>query len=142
MNRFRLWRGLLIAGFSVVPVAAVTSSPRETLRPDELTIILLDPLRPNGALVPQPLEQPKATFDVLPNWDGGRTADQLLPNYEPGRAEFLLIDRPPADSPPSRRFSELPMVLPTASSADAQLIRPSHQRRVLSSEVFKTRLGK
>jgi hypothetical protein len=33
-------------------------------------------------------------FELLPNWEVGRSAAQLLPNYEAGMARFELLEHP------------------------------------------------
>jgi hypothetical protein len=39
-----------------------------------------------------PLNAPRARFDLLPNWDRAKSAAFLLPNFEAGTVQFLLID--------------------------------------------------
>ena len=44
------------------------------------------------APVEPPLNAPRARFDLLPNWDRAKNAAFLLPNFEAGTGQFLLID--------------------------------------------------
>jgi len=42
--------------------------------------------------VEQPIPKPRTSFDLLPNWEVGQNAVFVLPKYEVGSAQFVLIE--------------------------------------------------
>ncbi|MBI3838763.1 MAG: hypothetical protein HY288_12630 [Planctomycetia bacterium] len=48
----------------------------------------------NDAAVKLRRLKPLGRFELLPNWEAGRNACTLLPNYVPGSVEFLLLAQP------------------------------------------------
>jgi hypothetical protein len=75
----------------VVPAAPVAAPP----------LVPLDYRTSAGAYVvpPQPpATPPPATLQLIPNWEQGKHAERLIPNYVPGTARVYLVEQPPVAS--------------------------------------------
>ncbi len=80
---------------SIVVAARATAHPPLPGAPDLPLRIGGDDLHWNrpAQLVPPLLVLPAPGFgQLLPNWEVGRNAVMLIPNYEPGMATFELLD--------------------------------------------------
>lgn len=108
-TRFRFVAGLALV-LSIVVAASVLAHPPLPRAPDlplhiggaaTVPLVVIDP---QGhlfeRLVPSPRALPApAIAQLLPNWEVGRNALMLLPNYEPGMATFELLQLGPLSAP-------------------------------------------
>jgi hypothetical protein len=134
-----LWLALVIAGCCTIPAAAVAPPLIEAQLQADAPSISITPMQP-GDFAQQPPDTSHARFDLLPNWDGGRTADMLLPNYEPGTAQFLLLNQHagnPKSSGALRLFDPRP-TLPASSLT----IQWTNEAPMVYRELLESRLQK
>jgi hypothetical protein len=75
-----------------VPIAPVAPAATPPVVPLEYrTFDRTDIVPPQPAAVPPP-----TTFELIPNWEKGKRAERLIPNYVPGMARVVLVEPQPA----------------------------------------------